>query len=170
MDTPYNNGCNRVSDTGGDVLSWKFWKKEPNEKRTDLVQPFREVKHKWHSNHTAYRDVLDWDDAKKRFILNRSTIAQCDVVPSDLMVDGDKWRVFQTPLELPTIPDERTEIEEDGEEHTYLNPTPISYNLYYESDILNQAITGEFRSKVINPLVLAVIIGVGIVLLLVMVI
>lgn len=138
--------------------------------KKDMFQFFRNLKDKWHSNHIAYRDVLTFDEERKRFHLNRYTIAQYEVVPDDLLIDGEKWKVFQTPLELPQMGDTRTEVGEDGVEHTYLNPTPISWNLYYESDALNDASTGEFRSKIINPMVLALIIGGGILLLLLMLI
>lgn len=137
--------------------------------KRDLVQPFRDLKSKWHFKHIAYRDILDWDAERQRLILDRKTIEQSEVEPIDLLVDGEKWKVFRTPLELPTVPDTRVEVDEDGVEHTYLNPTPISYNLYNESDVLNQASTGEFRTKIINPLTLAIILGVGFVFLLLMV-
>lgn len=138
--------------------------------KKDMLQFFRNLKDKWHSNHIAYRDVLDFDEERKRFQLNRHTIAQYEITPDDLLIDGEKWKVFQTPLELPKMDDTRTEMDEDGVEHTYLNPTPISWNLYYESDALNDASTGEFRSKLLNPMVLALIIGGGILLLLLMLI
>ena len=138
--------------------------------KKDMFQFFRRLKDKWHSNHIAYRDVLDFDEERKRFQLNRYTIAQYEITPDDLLIDGEKWKVFQTPLKLPRMDDTRTEVDEDGTEHTYLNPTPISWNLYYESDALNDASTGEFRSKIINPMILALIIGGGILLLLLMLI
>ena len=126
-----------------------------------LVRLCRELRAKWHDEHIAYRDVLDFDAKRKRFVLNRTTIVQKDVVADDLIVDDNKWRVFQTPLALPSGPDTRVEVE-DGVEKVYLNPTPISFNLYYESDTLNNASAGEFRSKLLNPMVLALIIGGGI--------
>lgn len=142
--------------------------KEKKKQDFILVRAFRELRAKWHDEHIAYRDVLGFDDERKRFILNRSTIVQKDIVADDLQVDNEKWKVFQTPLELPNVPDTRVEIE-DGVEKVYLNPTPISYNLYYESDTLNNASAGEFRSRILNPMVLAVVIGVGVLFLIMMV-
>lgn len=138
-----------------------FRKKDGKPK--DLAEPYRKIKHSWHQNHIAYRDVLGFDDERKRFVLDRSTMVQSDVVPDDLLIDGEKWKWFQTTIELPKIPDTRVEVEGE-DEVTYLNPTPITYNLYYESDAINNASTGEFRSKIINPMTLALIVGVGIVL------
>ena len=135
--------------------------------KKDLGEPFRKLKHRWHFKHIAYRDVLGFDEERKRFLLRRFTIEQSEVVPDDLLIDGEKWKWFQTPLELPTVPDKRVEVE-DGIEKEYLNPTPISYNLYYESDAINNASLGEFRSKVINPTTLALIIGAGVVILIFM--
>ena len=143
-----------------------FFKRDKTKTKSDLGKPFRGIKDKWHREHIAYRDVLDFDTERVRYVLNRSTIGQSDVVPVDLLIDGEKWKVFQTPLELPTVPDTRTEVDDDGVEHTYLNPTPITYNLYYESNALNDASVGEFKAKIINPLVLALIIGGGILMLL----
>lgn len=138
-------------------------------KRKDFFQPFRNLRARWHDNHTAYRDTLDFDSERVRYVLNRETIVQSDIVPVDLQVDGDRWRVFRTPLELPSVPDTRVEVDENGVEHVYLNPTPISYNLYNESDALNEAATGEFRAKIINPMVLAIVIGLGVLFLIMMI-
>lgn len=108
----------------------------------------------------VYRDVLAYDLSKGRFILNRNTINQNQIVADDLHIDGEKWRYFKTFLELPSVPATRTVIE-DGEEKTYYNPTPISWKLYYESDVLNDAAVGEFKNKLLNPMVLAIILGIG---------
>lgn len=116
----------------------------------------------------AYRDMLVYNPTTERYTINTWTIEQSDVSPDDLKIDGEKWRVFKTPLELPEVPETRTEIDENGEEHVYLNPTPISWNLYYESDTINNASVGEFRSKIINPLILAILIGGGILFLIFM--
>lgn len=136
--------------------------------KKDILQPFRKLIDWWHKRHMAYRDVLAYDLQGHRYILNRNTIEQNQVTPTDLMIDGEKWKVFKTFLTLPTVPDTRTETDENGEETVYLNPTPISWNLYNESDTLYQARTGEFRPKIINPLFLALIIGIGALLLLFM--
>jgi len=114
----------------------------------------------------AYRDILVYNPTTDRFSINTMTIEQSEVNSHDLLIDGEKWRVFKTYLELPSVPETRTEIDENGEERVYLNPTPISWNLYNESDTINEASTGEFRSKIINPLVLALLIGGGILFLL----
>ena len=126
----------------------------------DPAQPFRRVRSWWHNRHMVYRDVLAYDLSKGRFILNRNTINQNQIVADDLHIDGEKWRYFKTFLELPSVPATRTVIE-DGEERVYYNPTPVSWNLYYESDVLNDAAVGEFKNKLLNPMMLAIILGIG---------
>ena len=132
-------------------------------KKTDLLEPFRKVKSWWHKRHMAYRDVLVYDALRHRYVLNRATLEQNQIVPDDLKIDGEKYRYFKTSLQMPSVPDTRIE-EIDGVEIEFLNPTPISDNLYQESDILNEACMGEFRNKILSPMVLAALIGVGIVM------
>ena len=111
----------------------------------------------------AYRDILVYDLVRKRYVLNRNTIEQNQVVPDDLKIDGEKYRYFKTQIAMPEYSDTRIEIE-DGVEVTYLNPTPITDKLYYDSDALNNASSGEFRNKILSPMVMAVLIGVSIVM------
>lgn len=136
-----------------------------NGKKKDLLEPFRKVKSWWHKKHMAYRDILAYDPVRHRYILNRSTLEQTQITPEDLFIDNERYRYFKTSLELPSEPDTRIE-EIDGVEMEFLNPTPISDNLYNESDVLNDACLGEFRNKVLSPMVLAIALGIGVVMVL----
>lgn len=129
--------------------------------RRDLAQTLRRIRDRWHRRHTVVRDTLRYDEARGRYILDRHTTTQAEVLPGDLLVDGDRWRVFSTSETIPEMADTRTVLE-DGVEVTYLNPTATSDKLYHDSDALNQASAGEFKDHVINPLVLALLIGGGI--------
>ena len=131
--------------------------------KMDLLEPFRRLKSWWHHRHMAYRDILVYDLVRKRYVLNRNTIEQNQVVPDDLKIDGEKYRYFKTQIAMPEYSDTRIE-DEDGVEVTYLNPTPITDKLYYDSDALNNASSGEFRNKILSPMVMAVLIGVAIVM------
>ena len=134
-----------------------------NGKKKDLLEPFRKLKSWWHKRHMAYRDVLAYDLARHRYILNRNTLEQNQITPDDLFIDNERYRYFKTSLALPCVPVTRIE-EIDGVQYEFHNPTPISDNLYNESDALNDASMGEFRNKVLSPMILAGMIGVAIVM------
>lgn len=131
----------------------------------DILQPFRKLRAWYHGEHEIYRDVLSYDDTRQRYIINRTTVTRDDVKPDDLPITGEKWRFFRTDLIPPFRQVTRKEII-DGVEVEYLNPTAISYNLYYECNALNDAVAGNLKSKLMNPLVLAVLIAGGIAILL----
>lgn len=127
----------------------------------DLLQPFRRFISNLKGNHEIYRDVLTFDEERQRYIINRTTVIREDVAPDDLPITGEKWRFFRTDLKPPCRMEKRKEIV-DGEEVEFLNPSAISYNLYYESNAINEALAGEFKPKLLNPLVLAVLIAGGV--------
>ena len=127
----------------------------------DLLQPFRRVRAWYHDGHQVYRDFLTYDAERGRYVMNRETVTQLDVKPDDLGVTGDKWHYFQTNVDMP--PHEETRIEErDGVKYVFHNLSAIALDHYGMSDDLINSQTGEFKDKLINPLVLAILIVAGI--------
>lgn len=138
-----------------------FFKQKAKGPHKDILQPFRRLYAKWHGHHEIYRDVLTYDEARQRYIINRVTVTRDEVAPDDLPITGEKWRFFRTDLTPPYRQEKRTEVI-DGVEVEFLNPSAISYNLYYESNVINEALAGEFKPKLMNPLILAVLIVGGV--------
>lgn len=126
----------------------------------DILDPFRKVRAWYNQRHEVYRDVLTYDELRHRYIITRTTITKEDVQPDDLPITGDQWHYFRTDLVPPFRAEKRTETI-DGVEYDFLNPSAISYNLYMESNAINEALSGEFKPKLMNPLVLAVLIAGG---------
>lgn len=132
----------------------------------DPMAPFRKLKGKHHDKHDTYRDVLTFDAENWRYRIDRTTIRRDEVRPKDLKMSQAKYHYFYTELKPPEWKATRKEIDEDGVEHEYLNPTASSDFLYMESNALHDALFGEFRAKVLNPLVLAGLVVGGVVLIL----
>lgn len=127
----------------------------------DLLQPFRRVRAWYHDKHQIYRDILTYDVERNRYVCHRSTLVQTDVRPDDLAVTGDKWHYFMTDMDAPPHEEIRTE-ERDGVVYVFHNLSAIALDHYAESDDLVNSQTGEFKEKLINPLLLAVLLTAGV--------
>lgn len=130
----------------------------------DLLQPFRDLRGWYHDKHQVYKDFLTYDVERDRYVLNRSTQVMTDVKPDDLPVTADKWHFFKTDMEAPPHEETRTEVI-DGVTYVYHNLSAIALDHYGLSDDLINSQTGEFKEKLINPLVLAVVVVAGVALL-----
>ena len=107
---------------------------------------------------------MTYDAERDRYRIDRATLVRTDVKPDDLGITGDKWHFFNTDMIAP--PHEETRIEEvNGEKVVYHNLSAIALNHWAESDELINSLTGEFKPKLMNPLILAIIIVAGVSLL-----
>ena len=142
-----------------------FWKKALkrtwyNVSRLEFGQIGRDIKHWWHFRHTAWRDVLEFNADSQRFKINRTTVSMRDMEPSDLPMEGAKYRAFKTDLKAPPNDEIRTE-EIDGETITYINTTPASDYLYFVNNDINEANAGLFKAGGLDPKILIVLVGLG---------
>lgn len=121
----------------------------------DLKQKYRNWRSKRHYEHDAYLDTLSYDLENNRFILNRKTVKQKDIKPSDKMVTGDTYHYFNTPL--PKMP--RKVVDDQG----HILTTPINDYQYIQNNDINDALTAIVKEPVNrNIIVLAVLGGLGV--------
>lgn len=128
------------------------------------MQPFRNVRAWYHDKHQVYKDIMEYDAERNRYVLHRSTLVQTDILPDDLAVSGDKWHYFRTDMIAPPHEEVRTE-ERDGVTYVFHNLSAIALDHYGLSNDLIDSQVGEFKEKLINPLVLAVAVVAGVSLL-----
>lgn len=143
----------------------EFWKKAikrtwHNVARLEFSQIARDIKHWWHFRHTAWRDILEYNNETARFRINRTTVTMADMEPSDLPIEGAKYRAFTTELKAPSNEEIRTE-EIDGEKMVYVNTTPASDYLYMVNNDINDANVGMFKAGGLDVKVLIVLVGLG---------
>lgn len=145
----------------------QFWKKAikrtwHNISRLEFSQIGRDIKHWWHFRHDAWRDVLEYDAEAGRFRINRTTQSMADMEPSDLPIEGAKYRTFATDLKAPPNDEKRTE-EIDGELLEYINTSPASDYLYYVSNDINDSNIGMFKPGAIDPKIILIVLGLAVV-------
>lgn len=127
-------------------------------------QIFRDIKSWWHFRHQAWRDVLYYDEETKRYRLERHTLYMRDINPNDLAVTGQKYHYFYTDLQPPERHEKRTVVDEDGNEHEFLNTSASSNYLYMVNNDINDAMAGTFKNSAFNPKVVAIMVVVAIVM------
>lgn len=126
-------------------------------------QIFRDIKSWWHFRHQAWLDVLTYDADLKRYRLDRHTCTMRDIQPEHLAVTGQKYHYFTTELVPPERHEKRVVVDEDGNEHVFLNTSAVSNYLYMVNNDINDAMAGTFTNKVLNPMIVALLVGVAIV-------
>lgn len=145
----------------------KFWIKAikrtwHNISRLEFSQIGRDIKHWWHFRHDAWRDVLVYDEESGRFRINRTTQSMADMEPSDLPIEGAKYRAFATDLKAPANNEKRTE-EIDGEILEYINTTPASDYLYFVNNDINESNVGMFKALGLDPKIILVLVGLAVI-------
>lgn len=142
----------------GDRLK-RFWH---NFSRLQFDQIVKDIGSWWFYRHDAYKDVLTYNEEDNRYKINISTITAREFAEKDLKVSGQKYRRFYTDLEAPVR--QETRIEEiDGVQYEFLNTSAVSNYLWMINNDVNECITGDFKSRAINPIVLLGLVGVAIV-------
>lgn len=142
-----------------------FWKKALkrtwyNVSRLEFSQIGRDIKHWWYYRHSAWRDVLEYDNEAQRFKIVRTTVSMRDMEPSDLPIEGAKYRAFSTELKAPPNDEKRTE-EIDGETIEYINTSPVSDYLWLVNNDINDSNVGMFKPSGLDPRILIVLVGLG---------
>lgn len=84
-----------------------------------------------------------------------------DMDPHALPVTGEKYSGFRTELEAPHRTKIRKEIDENGEEVEYLNPSAISYYLYMVNNDINDSCTAPLRRFTLNPKIVIILVAVA---------
>lgn len=137
----------------------RFWH---NFSRLQFDQIVKDIGSWWFYRHDAYRDTLTYNDVDNRYRLDYTTVTARDFVERDLKVSGEKYRRFYTELEAPVR--QETRIEEiDGVQYEFLNTSAVSNYLWMINNDVNECITGDFKSRSINPLVLLGLVGLAVV-------
>lgn len=101
---------------------------------------------------------LSYDDEINAFRLDSTTIRMEDMDPHSLPVTGEKYAGFRTKLEAPTVTKKRKELDENGEEVEYLNPSASSYYLYMINNDINDACTAPLKRFSLNPRIVVVMV------------
>ena len=117
----------------------------------DIKQKFRNWRSKRHYEHDAYLDTLSYDLENNRFILNRKTVKQKDIKPSDKMVTNDTYHYFNTPL--PKMP--RKVVDDQG----HILTTPINDYQYIQNNDINDALTAIVKEPVNRNIILLAVLG-----------
>lgn len=111
-----------------------------------------------HYHHDAEIMDLSYDDEINAFRLDSTTIRMEDMDPHSLPVTGEKYAGFRTKLEAPTVTKKRKELDENGEEVEYLNPSASSYYLYMINNDINDACTAPLKRFTLNPRIVVVMV------------
>jgi len=137
----------------------RFWH---NLTRLQFDQIIKDIGSWWFYRHDAYREVLTYNEQDNRYRLDITTITARDFAERDLKICGEKYRRFFTKLEAPVRLETRTEII-DGVEYEFLNTSAVSNYLWMINNDVNECITGDFKNRSINPLVLLGLVGLAVV-------
>lgn len=133
----------------------RFWH---NFSRFQFDQIIKDIGSWWFYRHDANREVLTYNETDNRYRIDITTISARDFVEQDLKVSGQKYKRFFTGLKAPERKETRTE-EIDGVKCVFLNTSAVSNYLWMINNDVNECITGDFKSKGINPLVLLILLG-----------
>lgn len=138
----------------------RFWH---NFSRLQFDQIIKDIGSWWFYRHDAYREVLTYNDTDNRYRLDITTITAREFVERDLKISGAKYRRFFTSLTAPIR--QETRIEEiDGVQYEFLNTSAVSNYLWMINNDVNECITGDFKTRAINPLILLGLVGVAVVI------
>lgn len=138
----------------------RFWH---NLSRFQFDQIIKDIGSWWFYRHDAYREVLTYNDTDNRYRLDITTITAREFVERDLKISGAKYRRFFTSLTAPIR--QETRIEEiDGVQYEFLNTSAVSNYLWMINNDVNECITGDFKTRAINPLILLGLVGVAVVI------
>ena len=133
----------------------RFWH---NFSRFQFDKIIKDIGSWWFYRHDAYREVLTYNDTDNRYRLDITTITAREFVERDLKISGAKYRRFFTSLTAPIR--QETRIEEiDGVQYEFLNTSAVSNYLWMINNDVNSCITGSFKSRTINPLILLALVG-----------
>lgn len=133
----------------------RFWH---NFSRLQFDQIIKDI-YSWHYyRHDAHRDVLTYDEENNRYRIDTTTITAREFKERDLKVSSNKYRRMFTSLEAPERHETRIE-EIDGVKYEFLNTSAVSNYLWMINNDVNSCITGNFKSRTINPLVLLALLG-----------
>lgn len=146
---------------------WRFFKKSCwYIYNGDPGQIFRDIASWWHFKHIAYRDVLEYDEQRNRYVIHRTTRRMKDILPDDLPITGQKYHFFRTELQAPPRQETRVEtiVLDDGStvDVEYLNTSATSNYLYMINNDINDALAGQFKPAGINPLILWGMVGLAV--------
>lgn len=123
--------------------------------KVGLKQKFRNWKSKRHYEHDAYIDILDYDEENERFTMDRTTVKQQDIKPSDKIVTNDTYHYFNT--DLPPQP----RIVKDAQGYTLCTPID-DYQYTKNNDIIDSLLAMIKPSANKNPIILAILGGLGV--------
>lgn len=117
-----------------------------------------------HFNHDATIQDLSYSEEVQAFRLDITTIKMRDMDPHALPITGEKYGGFRTELEAPKKTKKRIEIDEDGTEREYLNPSAVSHYLYMINNDINDACTAPMKRFGIDPkmIIILVVAGLGV--------
>lgn len=111
-----------------------------------------------HFNHDADVRDLTYDEEIHAFRLDITTIKMRDMDPHALPMTGEKYSGFRTKLKGPVITKKRMDVDENGEEREYLNPSASSYYLYMINNDINDSCTAPLRRFTLNPKIVVVMV------------
>lgn len=114
-----------------------------------------------HYNHDASIDELSFNEETGSFRLDITTIKMREMPPHALLVTGEKYKGFLTKLIAPFRAEKRIEINDEGEEREYLNPSAISYYLYMINNDINTALTADMKRFTLNPKIIVIMLAVA---------
>lgn len=141
------------------MVDWRrHWKNFYTLRWGQIVQDFISWKH---YNHDASIEDLSYDEEIKAFRLDITTIKMKDMDPHALPITGEKYTGFRTKLEAPYRTKIRKEVDENGEEKEYLNPSAISYYLYMINNDINDSCTAPLRRFTLNPKVVVIMVAIA---------
>lgn len=141
------------------MVDWKrHWKNFYTLHWGQIIQDFISWRH---YNHDAYIEDLSYDEEIEAFRLDMTSIKMRDMDPHALPVTGEKYSGFRTNLEAPHRTKIRKEIDENGEEVEYLNPSAISYYLYMVNNDINDSCTAPLRRFTLNPKIVIILVAVA---------
>ena len=114
-----------------------------------------------HYNHDANINELSFNEETGSFRLDITTIKMRDMSPNALLVTGEKYQGFITKLVAPFRAEKRIEVDDEGNEKEYLNPSAISYYLYMINNDINTALTADMKRFILNPKLIVVMLAVA---------
>lgn len=81
--------------------------------------------------------------------------------PHALLVTGEKYQGFITKLVAPFRAEKRIEVDDEGNEKEFLNPSAISYYLYMINNDINTALTADMKRFILNPKLIVIMLAVA---------
>ena len=141
------------------MVDWKWlWKNVYTLHWGQIIQDIISWRH---YKHDADINELSFNEETGSFRLDITTIKMRDMSPHALLVTGEKYQGFITKLVAPFRAEKRIEVDDEGNEKEFLNPSAISYYLYMINNDINTALTADMKRFTLNPKLIVIMLAVA---------